>query len=329
MKTLVIKFGGTSLADPSKLRLAAGRVRAARRAGFAVAAVVSAPGEVTDELIALAAETSPKPPARELDALLSCGELMGAALLASALEGMGVAAVSLTGAQAGLLTDSSFGAARVRKVSPRRLKKELAAGRAAVVCGFQGSDRRGDITTLGRGGSDLTAVELAHALGAECCELLTDVKGVYSANPSLVPEARKIHAISYAEVIELARFGTEVRQLRAVERAADLGVRLHIRSAFHREAGTVVSAAALGRRACLSLCRGSSPEVAVVSAGLTESRAAAAGAAAGASSVRRDGAAFLFKTSSRDRAAFLRSLHSAFLSGAAWPGRRHPCLRRL
>lgn len=315
MKTLVMKFGGTSLADPGKIRLAAGRVKAARRAGFAVAAVVSAPGDVTDELLALAAETVSGPPARELDALLSCGELMSAALLASALEGMGIAAVSLTGAQAGFLTDSSFGSARVREVSPARLKKELASGRVAVVCGFQGADRRGNVTTLGRGGSDLTAVELAHALGAERCELLTDVKGVYSANPSLVPEARRVRAMTYAELMELARFGTEVRQLRAVERAARLGVGLHIRSAFHREPGTVVSASAPGRRACLSLCGGAAPAVAVISSGLTESRAAAAGAAAGARAFSRDGAAFLFTASPGDRAAFLRRLHSELLAG--------------
>lgn len=318
MKTLVMKFGGTSLADPGKLRLAAGRVKAARRAGFAVAAVVSAPGEVTDELLALADEVSPKAPARELDALLSCGELMSAALLASALEGTGVPAVSLTGAQAGFLTDSSFGSARVRKISPERLKKELAAGRTAVVCGFQGADRRGNITTLGRGGSDLTAVELAHALKAESCELLTDVKGVYSANPSLVPEARRVPAMTYAELELLALFGTEVRQLRAVRRAARLGVRLHIRSAFHSEKGTVVSDKAPGRRVCLSLHNGpSGPEAAAVASGTKNSVLEAAARRAGAVSLRRERGVLLIKPDGKGPAHLLRLLHSELAAEGA------------
>ncbi|KAF0125586.1 MAG: aspartate kinase [Elusimicrobia bacterium] len=323
MKTLVMKFGGTSLADPGKLRLAAGRVKAARRAGFAVAAVVSAPGEVTDELLSLAAEISPRPPARELDALLSCGELMSAALLAAALEGMGIPAVSLTGAQAGFLTDSSFGSARVLKVSPSRLKKKLAAGRVAVVCGFQGTDRRGNITTLGRGGSDLTAVELAHALGAESCELLTDVKGVYSANPALVPEARRLKAMTYAELERLALFGTEVRQLRAVRRAARLGVRLHIRSAFHREGGTLVSGKASGRRACLSLYHGpSGPEAAVVSSGLDADLLVSAARTAGAVASRREKGTALFSPGGAGPVALIKELHSSlaragFIGGPA------------
>ncbi|MDQ7774236.1 MAG: hypothetical protein RDU13_12035 [Elusimicrobiales bacterium] len=316
MKTLVMKFGGTSLADPGKIRLAAGRVKAARRAGFAVAAVVSAPGDVTDELLALAAETASGTPARELDALLSCGELMSAALLASALEGMGIAAVSLTGAQAGFLTDSSFGSARVREVSPARLKKELASGRVAVVCGFQGADRRGNITTLGRGGSDLTAVELAHALKAESCELLTDVKGVYSANPSLVPEARKVPAMTYAELERLARFGTEVRQLRAVRRAARLGVRLHIRSAFHSEKGTMVSDRAPGRRVCVSLHKGPhGPEAAAVASGAEISVLEAAALRAGAASFRREAGTLLIRPGKTGVSDFLKRLHSELAAG--------------
>ncbi len=316
MKTLVMKFGGTSLADAGKLRLAAGRVKAARRAGFAVAAVVSAPGEVTDELLSLAADISSKPPARETDALLACGELMSASLLAMTLESIGVPAVSLTGTQAGFVTDSAFGGAAIRRLSPARVKKELSAGRVAVVCGFQGADRRGNITTLGRGGSDLTAVELAHALKAGTCELLTDVKGVYSANPALVPEARKVPAMTYAELESLALFGTEVRQLRAVRRAARLGVRLHIRSAFHREPGTIVSAAAPGRRACLSIHAGpSGPETAVVGSGLEAGLLAEAGLRAGSVSFRRENGAVLFGAGKTGTAAFLRRLHSA-LAGA-------------
>lgn len=311
MKTLVMKFGGTSLADPGKLRFAAGRIRTARRAGFAVAAVVSAPGEATDELLSLAAEISPNPQAREIDALLSCGELMSASLLAIALKDMGVPAISLTGYQAGFVTDSVFGGAAIRRLSPARVKKELSAGKVAVVCGFQGADRRGDITTLGRGGSDLTAVELANAIKAGACDLLTDVKGVYSANPSLVPEARRAPAMTYTELATLAVFGTEVRQLRAVKRAAALGVRLHIRSAFHAVSGTVVSRRVPGSRVFLSLYQGpKGPEAAVIASGVRVQLLTRAAGRAGAVSSRKERGALLLKPGKEGPGALLRRLHA-------------------
>ncbi|HOI42399.1 MAG TPA: hypothetical protein PK523_05580 [Elusimicrobiales bacterium] len=317
MKTIVMKFGGTSLADAGKLRFAAGRIKAARRKGRAVAAVVSAPGETTDELLALAGRVSPRPPARETDALLSCGELISASLLAMALDAIGVPAGSLTGPQAGFLTDTAFGDAGIKKLSPARVRKELRAGRVAVVCGFQGADARGNLTTLGRGGSDLTAVELAHALKAECCELLTDVKGVYSANPSLVPGARKVPAMTYGELETLAFFGTEVRQLRALRRAAALGVRLHLRSAFHPGEGTIISSRAPGRRAFLSLHEGPAGAEAAVIGGPEPAALAESGRLAGAAAFRREKGAVLFTPGGRGAADLLRKLH-AELSAAGF-----------
>ncbi|HAT72780.1 MAG TPA: hypothetical protein DCS63_08185 [Elusimicrobia bacterium] len=243
MKTIVIKFGGSSLADPGKIRRAAAMVLAARAGGRMPVAVVSAPADSTDDLLKLAALTGgPRISARETDALLAAGEQFSAALLAMAIEAGGGRAVSLTGAQAGLRTNANFSTAAVKSADVRRLRKELAAGRVPVVAGFQGISPGGDITTLGRGGSDLTAVVLARALSSAVCEFRTDVKGIYTAHPAIVPQARKIKEISYAEVIALAGLGAEVRQLRAITYAKRYSIPLHLRSSFHDEPGTMVTA---------------------------------------------------------------------------------------
>lgn len=243
MKTIVMKFGGSSLADPGRIKRAAASVLAARSRGCRPVVVVSAPADCTDDLLKLAALAGPAAPApREIDALLASGEQFSAALTALAIQGLGGKAVSLTGAQAGLLTDKSFSSARVLRVNPARLRRELRAGAIPVVAGFQGAASDGDITTLGRGGSDLTAVLLAGALDAAVCEFHTDVKGIYTAHPAIVPDARPLARISYGEVEALAALGTEVRQLRAVALAARRRIPLLLRSSFHDEPGTRVDA---------------------------------------------------------------------------------------
>ena len=240
MKIKIMKFGGTSLSDPEKIRLAAYRAAAEKKKGFSVVLVLSAPGQITDELLELAARINPKPSARELDALLSTGENLSVALAAMALEAAGHSAVSLSGAQAGITTDSVFSNANLKVLNPKRVIAELKKGKIAVVAGFQGVDRSGNITTLGRGGSDLTAVALAKALKAEICELYSDVKGIYTANPAIVSSAKKLAKISYGEVTALAEAGTEIRQLRAVLYAKKHNIPLLLRSSFGDEPGTVI-----------------------------------------------------------------------------------------
>lgn len=240
MKIKIMKFGGTSLSDPEKIRLAAGRAAAEKKKGFSVVLVLSAPARITDELFELASRIAPKPKPRELDALLSTGESLSAALAAMALKAAGHSAVSLSGAQAGILTDSAFSNASLLALSPKRIIDELRRGKIAVVAGFQGVNSSGDITTLGRGGSDLTAVALASALKAKICELYSDVKGIYTANPALVSSARKLARISYDEVIALAKSGAPVRQLRAVAYAKNHKIPLVLRSSFDSEHGTLV-----------------------------------------------------------------------------------------
>jgi len=327
MKTIIIKFGGSSLADPGKIRRAAAMVLAARRRGLRPVAVVSAPADTTDDLLALAAETGgAERSRRESDALLAAGEQFSAALLAMAIEAEGGRAVSLTGAQAGILTDDNFAAAGIRAVDANRLKRELRAGRIPVVAGFQGATRRGDTTTLGRGGSDFTAVALARALGSELCEFRTDVKGIYTAHPAVVPEARKIRRLTYAEVITLARLGTEVRQLRAVEYAARHGIPLHLRSSFHDEQGTLVCASVPGTGvSCLSSARdGAAVLVSAIGRGLTRAHAAAALAAAGvgAAAVRGSASAVTLRVPAANAEAALKGLHRAFFGGRGAVSRR-------
>src|SRR5690606_14565680 len=206
----VMKFGGTSVGDVDRIRKVAGRVAQAASAGEKVVVVVSAMGRTTDRLLGLAREIALRPSRRELDALLATGEQQTTALLCLALHERGVPARSLTGAQAGFLTDSQHGNARIMSVAPESVRESLAAGEVAVVAGFQGVDDQGHITTLGRGGSDTTAVALAASLGAETCEIYTDTDGIYTADPHLLPSAAKIDAIDYTEMLELASQGAKV-----------------------------------------------------------------------------------------------------------------------
>jgi aspartate kinase len=236
--TLVMKFGGTSVADPDKIKDVARRLVAARAAGNRVVAVLSAMGDSTDDLVRLAHEVSPQPKPRELDMLISVGERISCALAAMAIHDLGAEAISLTGSQAGIVTDTVHGRAKIVDVRARRIHEALDQDKIVLVAGFQGVSTDFDITTLGRGGSDTTAVALAAALGAEVCEIYTDVEGVFTADPRLVPEARKLHAVSYEEMLELAASGAKVLQVRSVEVARNHSVKLHVRSTFSAADGT-------------------------------------------------------------------------------------------
>ena len=235
---LVQKFGGTSVADSDKILAAARRAIQAHNRGDQVLMVVSARGHTTDELIALAKEITETPPAREMDMLLSTGEQVSVALMAMAIESLGVPAISFTGAQIGLVTDSFHTKARIRNISTERMVQALGEGKIVIVAGFQGVDEHYNITTLGRGGSDTTAVALAAVLGADGCEIYTDVDGVYTTDPRIVPEARKIDRISYDEMLELASLGAGVMHSRSIEFAKKYGVPIHVRSSFSDAPGT-------------------------------------------------------------------------------------------
>jgi aspartate kinase len=239
--TLVMKFGGTSVADPGKIRRVASRLVEAKRAGNRVVAVVSAMGHHTDELVSLAYEVSPEPKPRELDMLISVGERISCALVAMAIADLGLDAISLTGSQAGIVTDTAHGKAKIVEVRAHRIHEALDCDRIVLVAGFQGVSIDYDITTLGRGGSDTTAVALAAALGADACEIYTDVDGVFTADPRLVEDARKLHAVSYEEMLEMAASGAKVLALRSVEFARNHGVKLHVRSTFTGEEGTWIT----------------------------------------------------------------------------------------
>ena len=236
--TVVMKFGGTSVADVERIKAVARRLVAAREAGNRVVAVLSAMGDTTDDLVRLAYQISPRPVPRELDMLISVGERVSCALTAMAIHDLGHQAISLTGSQAGIVTDTVHGKAKIVDVRARRIHEALDADRIVLVAGFQGVSTDYDVTTLGRGGSNLTAVALAAALGAEACEMYTDVEGIFTADPRVVPEARKLHAVSYEEMLELAASGAKVLQLRSVEFARNHGVKLHVRSSFSDADGT-------------------------------------------------------------------------------------------
>jgi aspartate kinase len=240
---IVMKFGGTSVADAERIKRAARRIVEKRELGHRVVAVLSARGKTTDELIAMAEEVSAAPDPREMDMLLSTGERISCALCAMAIDDLGHRAISLTGSQAGIVTDESHTKARIIDVRADRIKAALDEDRVVLVAGFQGvSGEARNVTTLGRGGSDTTAVAVAAALNAEVCEIYTDVSGVYTADPRIAPDARKLSTVSFEEMLEMAASGAGVLQLRSVEYARNHGVRIHCRSSFDEEPGTVVVA---------------------------------------------------------------------------------------
>ena len=240
MPLIVQKFGGTSVADTQKILGAARKAIRAAQAGNQVVVVVSAMGKTTDHLISLAREITDRPSNREMDMLMSSGEQVTIALMAIALESLGYKAVSMTGAQLGIKTDSFHTKARIKSISTGRMKKELAAGKIVIAAGFQGIDDSGDITTLGRGGSDTSAVALAAVLGADECEIYTDVDGVYTTDPRLLPEARKMVQVSYDEMLELTSLGSGVMHSRSIEFAKKFGVAIHVRSSFSDTPGTYI-----------------------------------------------------------------------------------------
>ncbi|TWU67460.1 MULTISPECIES: aspartate kinase [Crateriforma] len=242
MSLIVQKFGGTSVADAEKIRAAARKAIRAQRDGHRVVMVVSAMGKNTDTLLTLADQVSSDPPARELDMLLSTGEQVSVALVAMAIDDMGSRAVSLTGGQIGMKTDNSFSKARIQSISTERIERLLDEGNIVVAAGFQGIDDDMNITTLGRGGSDTTAVALAAVLGADACEINTDVDGVYTTDPRLLPEARRVDVISYDEMLELASLGAGVMHSRSIEFAKKFGVPIHVRSSFSDTDGTMIVA---------------------------------------------------------------------------------------
>jgi aspartate kinase len=242
MGLIVQKFGGSSVADAESIKRVAARIAATKRSGQQVVVVVSAMGDTTDELIDLANQVSPIPNGRELDMLLTAGERISMALLAMAISNLGLEARSFTGSQAGIITTSTHGRARVIDVTPGRIQEALKEGAIAIVAGFQGvAQDTKDITTLGRGGSDTTAVALAAALDADVCEIYTDVTGVFSADPRIVPQARKLSRLNFEEMLEMAGAGSKVLALRSVEFARNHNVPLHVRSSFTWEHGTMVT----------------------------------------------------------------------------------------
>jgi len=240
MSFIVQKYGGTSVGNPERIRNVASRVAECHKAGHKLVVVVSAMSGVTDHLIKLAREVTPEPSARELDMILSTGEQQTIALTAMALHALGVPAVSLTGAQAGIVTDRLHTKAKISNITPKKVFEYLDSGHVVIVAGFQGQNDDGHITTLGRGGSDLTAIAMAAALKADTCEIYTDVDGVYTADPRIVPNAKKINEISYDEMLELASLGAKVMQARSVEFAKKFKVKFEVRSSFNHNPGTVI-----------------------------------------------------------------------------------------
>ncbi len=240
MKIIVQKYGGTSVGTPERIKAVAERVRSYVKNGYSVVVVVSAMGKTTDSLIKLAGEISANPSGREMDMLLSTGEQVSIALLAMALHEIDIDAISYTGSQVGVVTDNNYSNARIASISTERIVKSLKENKVVIVAGFQGVDSEENITTLGRGGSDTSAVALAAVLGTRDCEIYTDVDGVYTADPRVITNPKKLKEISYDEMLELARLGAKVLHSRSVEFAKKYNVRLHVRSSFNYEEGTIV-----------------------------------------------------------------------------------------
>lgn len=241
MALIVQKYGGSSVANAELIKRVAQRISKTRKAGHSVVVVVSAMADTTDDLLSLSAQVSRHPPEREMDMLLATGEQVSCALLAMAIDQLGVKAVSFTGAQVGIITNRAHTKARIQEISAQKIKQAISKGFVVIVAGFQGMTPDGEITTLGRGGSDLTAVALAYEVKAKICEIYTDVEGVYTADPRLVPTARKLKTISYDEMLELASLGAQVMQARSMEVAKKYGVPLHIRSSLSNRTGTIIS----------------------------------------------------------------------------------------
>ncbi len=239
MALIVQKYGGTSLVNAQRIKRAASRIGRAKESGLEVVVVVSAMGDTTDRLLKLASRVSTDPDPRELDLLLSTGELVSSTLLAMALTSLGYDAISLSGFQAGIWTDTTYGKARIARVDTARVREELKAGKLIIVAGFQGITETMDITTLGRGGSDVTAVALAAALGAQRCEVYTDVEGIYTADPRVVPQARKLKEIDYDEMLELATYGAKMHP-RSIELGAVYNIPIYVASSFTNKPGTLI-----------------------------------------------------------------------------------------
>jgi aspartate kinase len=273
---VVQKYGGSSVADAEGIKRVAQRVVETKKGGNDVVVIVSAMGDTTDDLLDLAAEVSPTPPARELDMLLTAGERMSAALLAMAIMDRGVTARSFTGSQAGVITTAEHGDARIIDITPSRITSALDEGDIAIIAGFQGvSQTTKDVTTMGRGASDTTAVALAAALGADFCEIYTDVDGVFTADPRIVPTARRIATISYEEMLEMAASGAKVLHLRCVEYARRFGVRVHVRSSFSHRQGTWVSHQPASVRPSNSTTEGDEPMEDAIISGVAHDRSEA------------------------------------------------------
>ncbi len=239
-KIIVQKYGGSSVANVDRIKAVARRILDAKTRNTDIVVVVSALGDTTDELIALSNQISPSPPEREMDMLMATGEQISSALLAMAIKTIGHEAISFTGGQVGIKTDRSHTRARIETIDARRIKKALGKGKIVIVAGFQGITRNREITTLGRGGSDLSAVALAIALKADICEIFTDVKGIYTTDPRIVPRARKIKVITYEEMLEMATLGAQVMQARSIEVAKRFNIPIHVRSSFSKEEGTMI-----------------------------------------------------------------------------------------
>lgn len=239
-RIIVQKYGGSSVANLQRIKNVAKRIISYKRKGFDLVVVVSALGDTTDRLIRLAHRISPEPNDREMDMLISTGEQASCALLAMAIHNLGYEAISFTGGQVGIITDSTHTKAKILKVSAERIREELRKGKIVIVAGFQGVSRKKDITTLGRGGSDLTAVALSHTLDAQICEIYTDVEGIYTADPRIVQKARKLKFITYDEILEMASLGAQVMQARSLELAKKFNVPIHVRSSFSQEEGTMI-----------------------------------------------------------------------------------------
>jgi len=240
MKLIVQKYGGTSVGTVERIKSVASRIKRYVENGYSVVVVVSAMGKTTDQLIDLAKQITENPDRREMDMLLSTGEQISTALLAMALHNSGINAISYTGSQVKLITDGNFSNARIQSISTDRIKKSLEESKVVIVAGFQGIDQEENITTLGRGGSDTSAVALATVLGTRDCEIYTDVDGVFTADPRIVPNTKKLNEISYEEMLELARLGAGVLHSRSVEFAKKYTIRLHVRSSFNDNEGTIV-----------------------------------------------------------------------------------------